>query len=105
MLASSFPCSEPLQVRNVEITAQWLDEVEDLVFAVALLWEPLRRILLQVGLVAAITLHFSQSGSHVSGYAPLLAGVALGSVVVWCLALLVLMLGLSGTQPPSAAAA
>lgn len=98
MPTSSFPCSEPLRVHDVEITAQWLDEVEDLVFAVALLWEPMRRILLQIGLVAAITLHFY--------YAPILAGVALACVAVWCLALLVLaFVTLSGGQPRHTAVA
>lgn len=90
----------------MEITAQWLDELEDLVFAVALLWEPLRRILLQIGLVAAIASHLSQSGSDVPAYAPILAGVAAGAVAVWCLALLVLLfVTLSGAEPRNTAVA
>ncbi|HEY5568802.1 MAG TPA: hypothetical protein VIM81_16360 [Gammaproteobacteria bacterium] len=90
----------------MEITAQWLDELEDLVFAVALLWEPLRRILLQIGLVAAITSHLSRSGSDVPAYAPILAGVAAGAVAVWCLALLVLLfVTLSGAEPRNTAVA
>jgi hypothetical protein len=67
----------------MEVAAQWLDELEDFVFALALVWEPLRRFLLNIGLIAAVSVHVAQAG-----LAPLLAGTALACVAMWSLGLI-----------------
>lgn len=67
----------------MEIVLQWLDDLEDLVFAVALAWERLRHALLQLGLLAALML--AATSLRPLGFAnpEVLAGIALASVVVW----------------------
>lgn len=72
----------------MEILLLWLDELEDGVFAVALVWEPLRRSLLRVGLGAAAALHWSQAAASVPGQDAALAAVACSSVLVWAVAAL-----------------
>ena len=69
---------------------QWLDELEDLVFAAALLWEPMRRVLLQIGLGAAVGLQILQAIDGSQTHAPVLAGIAFSSVFVWLVGLIAL---------------
>jgi hypothetical protein len=71
----------------MEVLLLWLDELDDLVFGIALLWEPLRRIVLQIGLGAALLVQFSP---QLIDYAAALAGIAFASVLVWLVAALAL---------------
>lgn len=87
----------------MEIVLQWLDEIEDTVFTVALVWETLRRALLQIGLCAAVALQFTLSAAYALAYAKLLAGVALSSVLVWIASLVVSQLARSLARRPAAA--
>jgi hypothetical protein len=59
----------------VEIVAQLLDDLDDLLCALPLLWERARRVLVSVGLTAAMAV--SLSGLLVSRGAPALALLAL----------------------------
>ena len=79
----------------MEVVLLWLDEIEDAVFAIASIWEPLRRALLQVGFCAAVALHFAWSAAYATGSVKVLAGVALASVVVWLAGLIVAALSRS----------
>ncbi|HEY7670873.1 MAG TPA: hypothetical protein VIC71_01555 [Gammaproteobacteria bacterium] len=83
----------------MEVLLLWLDELDDLVFGIALLWEPLRRIVLQIGFAAALGLHFSLPPID---YETVLAAIAFASVVVWLVA--VLAHWRRGTEAPTAAA-
>jgi hypothetical protein len=65
----------------------WLDELDDLVFGLALLAEPLRRAVLQIGFVAALATQFSPPPV---AYDEVFAGIALASVCVWLVAALAL---------------
>ena len=68
----------------MEIFAQWLDDFEDLLFTLALLWERIRRGLLRVGLVAALGLPVVDLVA--SSWAPVVALTALTISVGWVLA-------------------
>jgi hypothetical protein len=61
----------------------WLDELEDLIFTIAALWEQVRGAVLQVGLLAALALQSSGWWSGAAAHASLLASIAFSSVVVW----------------------
>jgi hypothetical protein len=67
----------------VEIVLLWLDELDDLLFSVALVWERLRRALLQVGLAAAFGLAVTEVAVVATQWAPLFCGVAALSVSAW----------------------
>jgi hypothetical protein len=67
----------------VEIVLLWLDELDDLVFSIALVWERLRRVLLQVGLAAALGLAATEVAAVATQLAPLLCGVAAVTVSAW----------------------
>lgn len=41
----------------MEVVLQWLDELDDLVFAGFSIWGRLRRLFLAIALVAAVTIH------------------------------------------------
>jgi hypothetical protein len=71
----------------MEVLLLWLDELDDLVFGLALLWEPLRRVVLQIGFVAALAVQFSPPPIAYEG---ILAGIAFASVLVWLVAVLAL---------------
>jgi hypothetical protein len=74
---------------HMEVVLLWLDDLDDLVFAVALGWERLRRLCLKIGLASA----FGIAGCELSASADLatsavhwtlpLARVALACVGVW----------------------
>ena len=40
----------------MEVVLLWLDDLDDVLFSVALAWERLRRVVLQIGLVASFAL-------------------------------------------------
>ena len=68
----------------MEIFAQWLDDFEDLLFVMPLVWERLRRGLLRFGLAAALGVPVVDLvASH---WTPVLAMMALVVSVGWLLA-------------------
>jgi hypothetical protein len=72
----------------MEIMLQWLDDLEDLVFALPLIWERLRLPLLNVGLLAAGGLHAEAFWSVASWWVPTCVGVAATIALGWFTALL-----------------
>lgn len=84
----------------MEVVLLWLDELDDLVYGLALLWEPMRRIVLCIGLGAALIIHFAPPPI---AYDVVLAGIAFASVLVWIVALLVLVSRGGGLRPTAAA--
>ena len=72
----------------MEVVLQWLDDLDDLVFGLALLWEPLRRRVLLIGLAAALLLGAAPIGPILRLSDAALAVTALGSVLLWLIALL-----------------
>ena len=83
----------------MEVVLLWLDELDDFVFGLALLWERLRRIVLQIGFGAALVVQFSPPPI---AYDLIFAGIALASVVVWLVAVVALVR--RGDGVPTAAA-
>jgi hypothetical protein len=67
----------------MEIVLLWLDDLDDLVFSGVLLWESLRRLALQVGLVAALALAVCELTAFGLTWSSMLALVAAASVAVW----------------------
>lgn len=63
----------------------WLDDLDDLLFSLALVWERLRRVVLQVGLGAAFGLAGADTLGNGAGAAPILVCVAASSVAAWTL--------------------
>ena len=67
----------------MEVIAQWLDDLEDMIFALPLAWERLRLWCLHIGLISALIL----GGIHVSriftDWAPTFATAAVLSVTIW----------------------
>ena len=75
----------------MEIVLLWLDDLDDLVFSGALAWEPLRRLCLQIGLAASLTLAVCELSAYAGAWAPQLAGVAASSVGIWLLSALCIL--------------
>lgn len=71
----------------MEVVLQWLDDVEDLVFAAAFLWRGLRRLCLGLGMLAALAVGASISWLDTAALATAFAVVALLSVSAWILVL------------------
>jgi CHASE2 domain-containing sensor protein len=69
----------------MEVVLLWLDDLDDILFSVALLWERLRRIVLQIGLAASIALAGSELSAIATQWAPAFSTVAAGSVGAWIL--------------------
>ena len=69
----------------MEIVLLWLDDLDDLLFSAALVWERLRRGLLQVGLAASFALAATEVAAVATQWAPLLCTVAAATVGVWLL--------------------
>ena len=67
----------------MEVILLWLDDLDDLLFSVALVWERLRRALLQVGLAASFGVAGSELSAIATQWAPALAVVAAASVSAW----------------------
>ena len=67
----------------MEIILQWLDDLEDIVFSLALTWERQRLRLLQAGLAASIVVLAIEIADVQTSLAPTLALAALGSVGIW----------------------
>jgi hypothetical protein len=75
----------------MEVVLQWLDELDDCLFAGALLWERLRRGALKLGLAAAFALAGCElfAAGVRAGWVPALAAVAASSVGLWLVAVVV----------------
>jgi hypothetical protein len=69
----------------VEVVLLWLDDIDDLVFALALKWEQLRRSVLRVGFVAALAVAACESSLIAIELTPALSVVAAASVTAWFL--------------------
>lgn len=67
----------------MEVVLQWLDELDDLVFAGLTFWQGLRRLCLLVAAIAAVGLHaLPLLGIAVERVVPLL-DLALIALVIW----------------------
>lgn len=69
----------------MEIVLLWLDDLDDLLFSLALSWERARRAILEVGLAAAFALAASDRLAVAGEYAPLFVNIAAASVAAWVL--------------------
>lgn len=69
----------------MEIVLLWLDDLDDALFTVALLWERARRGILKIGLLAAVSLPASEQLAVATEWTPVLFDVAAASVAVWAL--------------------
>jgi len=71
------------QISTVEIVVQWLDDFEDLILSLILVWERLRLRCLQIGLIAALILQALLFADVWTPLASTLAMTACASVAVW----------------------
>ena len=69
----------------MEIVLQWLDELDDLVFAAFSIWVRLRRICLAVATISAIALHAVPRLGNQPGVEFALAEISLASLAVWAI--------------------
>ena len=56
----------------MEVVLLWLDDLDDVVFTLALKWEQLRRAVLRVGFVAALAVATFESSLIATGLTPAL---------------------------------
>jgi hypothetical protein len=69
----------------MEIVLLWLDDLDDILFSAALLWERASRAVLRVGLWAALSLAASEQLAVANEWAPVLVNIAATSVAAWAL--------------------
>ena len=69
----------------MEVVLLWLDDLDDLLFSAALVWERLRTAVLRVGLVASGGVAAAELSAFATQWAPALAVVAAVSVSAWLL--------------------
>ena len=69
----------------MEVVLLWLDDLDDVLFSVALAWERLRRVVLQIGLAASFALAASELSTVATQWAPAFSGIAAASVSAWFL--------------------
>jgi hypothetical protein len=67
----------------MEVVLLWLDDLDDVLFSLALVWERLRRTVLTVGLSSAFALAAADLTVIATQWAPILSYVAAASVGVW----------------------
>jgi len=67
----------------MEVVLLWLDDLDDALFCVALAWERLRRLVLQVGLASALVIAVTESAAMATAWTPAFSYVAAASVVAW----------------------
>ncbi len=67
----------------MEVVLLWLDDLDDALFSVALVWERLRRVVLKIGLAAAFALAASELSAIATQWAPAFTYVAAASVAAW----------------------
>ena len=69
----------------MEVVLLWLDDLDDVLFSVASVWERLRRIVLQIGLAAAFALAGSELAAIATPWWAAFSTVAAASVGAWLL--------------------
>jgi hypothetical protein len=69
----------------MEVVLLWLDDLDDVLFSVALVWERLRRIVLQIGLAASFALAGSELLAVATQWASAFSAIAAASVGAWLL--------------------
>jgi CHASE2 domain-containing sensor protein len=67
----------------MEVVLLWLDDLDDALFSIALVWERLRRAVLLVGLASAILLAAAEVAARATAWSPAFSGVAAASVIAW----------------------
>jgi hypothetical protein len=67
----------------MEVVLLWLDDLDDVVFTLALKWEQLRRSVLKVGFVAALAVAACELSLMATELTPALSVVAGASVAAW----------------------
>ena len=67
----------------MEVVLLWLDDLDDALFCVALAWERLRRLVLQVGLASALLFAAGELAAIATAWTGALSYVAAASVVAW----------------------
>jgi hypothetical protein len=67
----------------MEVVLLWLDDLDDLVFSAALVFERLRGVVLKVGLAASYGIVAAELSIVATQWAPTLAVVAAISVAAW----------------------
>ena len=77
--------SSPTTSSHMEVILLWLDDLDDLVFTLALKWEQLRRAVLGVGLAAAMAVAMCELSLLATAVTPALSVVAAVSVAAWFL--------------------
>jgi hypothetical protein len=90
----------------MEIVLQWLDDLDDLVYAAALTSEPTRRALLGVGLAASLVSAsaIGAEAAAVPAWLPVpLVGLAMGSVAAWSALAAAALAGRTFRRAPAAA--
>jgi hypothetical protein len=69
----------------MEVVLLWLDDLDDILFTVALGWERSRRIVLQIGLAASFALAAAELSTVATQWTPAFSGIAAASVAAWFL--------------------
>jgi hypothetical protein len=69
----------------MEVVLLWIDDLDDVLFSVALGWERLRRIVLQIGLAASLALAAAELSTVATQWTPAFSGIAAASVSAWFL--------------------
>ena len=67
----------------MEVVLLWLDDLDDALFSVALVWDRLRRTVLQIGLASAVAFAATELLAIASQWTLALPYVAAASVVAW----------------------
>jgi hypothetical protein len=67
----------------MEVVLLWLDDLDDVVFSLAHVWEWLRRAVLTIGLSSAFALAASDLAVIATQWAPVFSYVAAASVGAW----------------------
>lgn len=69
----------------MEVVLLWLDDLDDVLFSMALVWERLRRIVLKIGLASSLALAGSELSAVALQWWPAFSGIAAASVGAWLL--------------------
>jgi CHASE2 domain-containing sensor protein len=67
----------------MEVVLLWLDDLDDALFSMALVWERLRRAVLAIGLASAFALAASELSAIATHWAPAFSYIAASSVAAW----------------------
>lgn len=67
----------------MEVVLLWLDDLDDAVFTLALAWERVRQVCLQLGLVGALLLAATELLAVAAPWSQVFSTMAAASVVAW----------------------